>query len=269
MVYGIILLINFAHGDILMAGAYAAFYVLGFFGVTPLGVAAAFIFAMGFCGMLGAAIERFAYRPLRDSPRLNSLITAIAISLILQNAARLIPFIGPNPRQFPRPDVKLISAAGFSISNIQIIVIFVSAFLMIVLNYIINKTKRGRAMRAVSYDAKAASLMGVNVDGVISFTFALGSMLAACGGILYAFSYPQISPAMGAMPGLKAFIAAVIGGIGSIPGAMLGGVLLGLTETFTKSVNSQYADAISFSLLIIMLLVRPSGIMGSKLKVKV
>jgi branched-chain amino acid transport system permease protein len=269
MVYGIVLLINFAHGDILMAGAYAAFYVLNRFGVTPAGIVAAFLFAMTVCACLGAGIERFAYRPLRGAPRLNALITAIAVSLILQNAARLLPFIGPNPRQFPRPDIHTITIANFSISNIQLIVIITSALLMVALNYIVNHTKRGKAMRAVSFDMQAASLMGISVDATISFTFALGSILAAAGGILFAFAYPQISPTMGTMPGLKAFVAAVFGGIGSIPGAMLGGILLGLAETFTKSINSQYADAISFSILIIILLVKPTGIMGAKAKVKV
>ncbi|MDR0540571.1 MAG: branched-chain amino acid ABC transporter permease [Spirochaetaceae bacterium] len=269
MVYGIVLLINFAHGDILMVGAYAGFYALTFWGVTPFGIIAAFVFAMLLCACMGAGIERFAYKPLRNAPRLNALITAIAVSLILQNAARVIPFIGPNPRQFPRPAVYNIAVGGFSISNIQMIVIAVSALLMVALNYIVNKTRRGKAMRSVSFDMQAASLMGISVDATISFTFALGSMLAAAGGILYAFAYPQISPTMGTMPGLKAFIAAVFGGIGSIPGAMLGGILLGLAETFTKSFNSQYADAISFSILIIILLIKPAGIMGAKTKVKV
>ncbi|MDR0551256.1 MAG: branched-chain amino acid ABC transporter permease [Spirochaetaceae bacterium] len=269
MVYGIVLLINFAHGDILMAGAYSGYYALMLLGVTPAGIACAFVFSMLVCACLGVTIERLAYRPLRSAPRLNALITAIAVSLIMQNAARVIPFIGPNPRQFPRPAVHNITIGAFSISNIQLIVIFVAALLMVALNYIVNKTRRGKAMRAVSFDMQAASLMGISVDATISFTFALGSVLAAAGGVLYAFAYPQISPTMGTMPGLKAFIAAVFGGIGSIPGAMLGGVLLGLAETFTKSFNSQYADAISFSILIIILLLKPTGIMGAKTKVKV
>jgi branched-chain amino acid transport system permease protein len=269
MVYGIVLLINFAHGDILMAGAYSGYYALLLLGVTPAGIACAFVFSMLVCACLGVAIERFAYRQLRGAPRLNALITAIAVSLILQNAARVIPVIGPNPRQFPRPAVYTITAGSFSISNIQIIVILVAALLMVALNYVVNRTRRGKAMRAVSFDMQAASLMGIPVDLTISFTFALGSVLAAAGGLLYAFAYPQISPTMGTMPGLKAFIAAVFGGIGSIPGAMLGGILLGLAETFTKSFNSQYADAISFSILIIILLLKPTGIMGAKTRVKV
>jgi branched-chain amino acid transport system permease protein len=233
-------------------------------------LAAAFAFSMTVCGFLGVVIERFAYRPLRGAPRLNSLITAIAVSLILQNGARVLPFIGPNPRQFPRPSVRNIVIGNFSVSNIQLIVIVVSALLMIILNYIISYTKRGKAMRAVSFDIQAASLMGISVNRTISFTFALGSILAAAGGILFAFAYPQVSPTMGTMPGLKAFVAAVLGGIGSVPGAMLGGFILGVAETMTKGfLSSQYADAISFAILIIILLVKPTGILGRKSRVKV
>lgn len=270
MVYGIVLLINFAHGDILMAGAYAAYFALLKLGVSPLSIILAFLFSMLVCAALGMTIERLAYRPLRSAPRLNSLITAIAVSLILENGARVAPFIGPNPRQFPRPDTYNIELWRISISNIQIIVIVVSAALMIALNYIVMYTKRGKAMRAVSFDMQAASLMGIPVDRTISFTFALGSVLAAAGGILFAFAYPQISPTMGVMPGLKAFVAAVLGGIGSIPGAMLGGITLGVAETLTKGfISSQYADAVSFSILIIILLVKPTGILGAKKRVKV
>jgi branched-chain amino acid transport system permease protein len=270
MVYGIVLLINFAHGDILMAGAYAGYFVLTRFGVSPLSLAAAFLFAMTLCACLGVFIERFAYRPLRAAPRLNSLITAIAVSLILQNGARVLPFIGPNPRQFPRPPASSVSFGVISISNIQIIVIVFSAVLMLMLNYIVNYTRRGKAMRAVSFDLQAASLMGISVNGAISFTFALGSALAAAGGILFACAYPQVSPTMGTMPGLKAFVAAVLGGIGSVPGAMLGGFILGIAETMTKGfISSQYADAISFSILIVILLVKPTGILGKKTRVKV
>jgi branched-chain amino acid transport system permease protein len=271
MVYGIVLLINFAHGDILMVGAYAAFFVLGAVGSGPVGMLLAFVFSMLLCAGFGISIERLAYRPLRSAPRLNSLITAIAVSLILENGARVLPFIGPNPRQFPRPAVVNVRIGGdLSISNIQIIVIILSALLMLALNYIINYTKRGKAMRAVSYDMAAASLMGISVNGIISFTFALGSVMAAAGGVLYASAYPQVNPLMGMMPGLKAFVAAVLGGIGSVPGAMLGGFILGIAETFTKGfISSQFSDAISFSLLIIVLLIKPTGILGKKLRVKV
>ncbi|MDR2144523.1 MAG: branched-chain amino acid ABC transporter permease [Treponema sp.] len=270
MVYGIVLLINFAHGDILMVGAYAAFFVLGAIGAGPAGMLAAFVVSMIICAGFGVSIERLAYRPLRSAPRLNSLITAIAVSLILENGARVLPFIGPNPRQFPRPEVVNYQFGGLSISNIQIIVIILSALMMLGLNYIVNYTKRGKAMRAVSFDVSAASLMGIPVNGIISFTFALGSVLAAAGGVLYASAYPQVNPLMGMMPGLKAFVAAVLGGIGSIPGAMLGGFILGVAETFTKGfISSQFSDAISFSILIIVLLIKPTGILGSKTRVKV
>lgn len=270
MVYGIVKLINFAHGEILMVGAYTAYYVLRTVGASPLGLALAFAAAMIVCGVTGITIERFAYRPLRSSPRLNSLITAIAMSLILQNGVRVIPFAGPNPRQFPTMDTIMVPFGAVSVSNIQIIVITVSIVLMLILNYIINWTKTGKAMRAVSFDMQAASLMGISVNRIIAFTFALGSVLAAAGGILYATAYPQIEPTMGAMPGLKAFVAAVLGGIGSVPGAMLGGYILGVAETMTKGfLSSQFADAISFSILILILLVKPTGIMGQKTRVKV
>ncbi|CEM62902.1 branched-chain amino acid ABC transporter permease [Treponema phagedenis] len=270
MVYGIVLLINFAHGDVLMLGAYVGYYVLLTFGTSPLSFVIAIGTAMVVCAAVGIIIERFAYRPLRNAPRLNSLITAIAVSLILQNGARVLPFIGPDPRQFPTLPTVKISVGDFDISNIQLIVVSVSIGLMFLLNYIVNHTKAGKAMRAVSFDATAAGLMGVSINGIISFTFALGSALAAAGGVLFALAYPQIEPTMGAMPGLKAFIAAVLGGIGSIPGAMIGGYILGLVETLTKGfLSSQYADAISFSLLIIILLVKPSGLMGKKTRVKV
>ena len=271
MVYGIVLLINFAHGDILMVGAYSGFFVLGAIGSGPLGMLLAFAVSMIICAFFGISIERLAYRPLRSAPRLNSLITAIAVSLILENGARVLPFIGPNPRQFPGPQVINIQIGGkLFISNIQIIVVILSAILMLALNYIVNYTKRGKAMRAVSYDMSAASLMGISVNGIISFTFALGSVLAAAGGVLYASAYPQVTPLMGMMPGLKAFVAAVLGGIGSIPGAMLGGFILGIAETFTKGfISSQFSDAISFSILIIVLLIKPTGILGRKLRVKV
>jgi len=271
MVYGIVLLINFAHGDILMIGAYVGFFVLGAIGAGPWGMVVAFAASMITCACFGLTIERFAYRPLRQAPRLNSLITAIAVSLILQNGARVLPFIGPNPRQFPHPAIVSIKlGADLQISNIQLIVIALSALLMLALNYIVNHTKRGKAMRAVSFDQQAASLMGISVNGIIAFTFALGSVLAAAGGILYASAYPQVNPTMGMMPGLKAFVAAVLGGIGSIPGAMFGGFILGVVEAMTRGfISSQYSDAISFSILIIVLLIRPAGIMGKKIRVKV
>ncbi|MDR1908702.1 MAG: branched-chain amino acid ABC transporter permease [Spirochaetaceae bacterium] len=270
MVYGIVLLINFAHGDVLMVGAYTGYFVLSVLKPSPLSLIIAFALSMILCALLGVTIERVAYRRLRNAPRLNSLITAIAVSLFLQNGARVLPFVGPNPHPFPRPAVYNYPVGGFSISNIQIVVIVLSILLMVALNYIVNYTKRGKAMRAVSFDTQAASLMGIPVNGIISFTFALGSILAGAGGVLYACAYPQVSPVMGTMPGLKSFVAAVLGGIGSIPGAMLGGYILGIVETMTKGyLSSRYADAISFSILIIILMVKPSGLLGRKARIKV
>lgn len=270
MVYGIVKLINFAHGDVMMVGAYTGYFVLLALGANVPGMAAAFIAAMVVCGVLNVIIELFAYRPLRDAPRLNSLITAIAVELILQNGMRVIPFIGADPRQYPTMKIQNFTFGPLSISNIQLVVIVLSAVLMVVLNYIVNHTKTGKAMQAVSFDMQAASLMGISVNKTISFTFALGAVLAGAGGILYATAYPQIDPMLGYMPGLKAFIAAVLGGIGSIPGAMLGGIVLGVAETLTKGfLISQFADAISFAILIIILLVKPTGIFGEKMSVKV
>ena len=270
MVYGIVKLINFAHGDVMMVGAYTGYFILRAAGTTPFGLCLAFFGAMVVCSVLSLVIERCAYRPLRNAPRLNSLITAIAVELILQNAMRVIPFVGPNPRQFPTMDTKIFNLGIVQISNIQIIVIVASAILMVVLNYVINYTKTGKAMRAVSYDMGAASLMGVNVNRTIAITFVIGSVLAGAGGVLYATAYPQVDPLMGYIPGLKAFVAAVLGGIGSVPGAMVGGVILGIVETMTKAyISSQYADAISYSILIIILLVKPAGLLGKKNVVKV
>ena len=273
MVYGIAKLLNFAHGDILMIGAYSGFFVLSSVGAGPQGMLIAFVCSMIVCVAFGLSIERLAYRPLRDrgSPRLNYLITAIAVSLILQNTARILPFIGPNPRRFPHPPIMNIRLGeGLHVSNIQIIVIVLSALLMLALNYIINYTKRGKAMQAVSFDPQAASLMGISVNRTIAFTFALGTVLAAAGGVLFASAYPQVNPTMGMMPGLKAFVAAVLGGIGSVPGAMLGGYILGIAETLNRGfISSHFADAISFSILIIVLLIRPTGILGKKYRVKV
>ncbi|MCL2600070.1 MAG: branched-chain amino acid ABC transporter permease [Treponema sp.] len=308
MVYGIILLINFAHGNLLMVGAYTAFFTLVGISAGPWGMALAFVAAMVVCMIFGVTIEYFAYRPLRTSPRLNALITAIAVSLILENGARVLPFVGPNHRMFPRPTVvsfdlgaglsniagwfmetgsRLLSFIGpnsgqhypldvgidlgeLSINSNQIIVIILSALLMIALNYVVNHTKRGKAMQAVSFDKQAASLMGISVNRIITYTFAIGSLLAGAGGILYAITYPMIFPTMGMMPGLNAFVAAVLGGIGSIPGAMLGGFILGIAQTFASGfISSEFADAITFSILIIVLLFRPAGILGKKMRVKV
>lgn len=270
MVYGIVKLINFAHGDVMMVGAYAGYFVLCALGTTPFGMVCAFVSAMIICALLILLIERVAYRPLRSAPRLNSLITAIAVELILQNLMRVLPFVGPNPREFPTMATVNFNFGLVSISNIQVIVIVLSAVLMIILNYIVNYTKIGKAMRAVSFDLGAASLMGINVNRTIAATFVIGSVLAGAGGVLYATYYPQIDPVMGYIPGLKAFVAAVLGGIGSIPGAMAGGIILGVAETMVKAyISSSYADAVSYCILIVILLVKPAGLLGKKTHVKV
>ena len=272
MIYGIVQLINFAHGDILMLGAFAGFFVLvaAAVTVTPLTFIAAFLVGMLVCAIIGIIIERTCYKPLRNAPRINALITAIGVSIFIENGARVIPQIGPNPRQYPTlPNVNY-DLAGVGISRMQAIVFLVSIALMVVLNYIVNYTKIGKAMRAVSYDRGAALLMGINVNKVISFTFAIGSALAAAAGILFASAYPQVEPYMGIMPGLKAFVAAVLGGIGSIPGAMVGGFIMGIAETLTKGfISSQLADAIAFGILIIILVVKPTGILGRNVSEKV
>lgn len=270
MVYGIVKLINFAHGDIMMMGAYAGYFVLVAMGPTPVGFSVAMVVSMLFCALLGISIERLAYRPLRNAPRLNSLITAIAVELILQNLMRVLPFVGPNPREFPAVKVPNIVIGSVQIEGINFLVIVGSIVLMVVLHILVNYTKTGKAMRAVSFDMQASSLMGINVNKTIAITFAIGSILAGAGGMLYATAYPQVDPMMGYMPGLKAFVAAVLGGIGSIPGAMVGGFILGVAETLVKGYGpSAYADAISFSILIVILLIKPSGLLGKKTVVKV
>ena len=246
MVYGILRFINFAHSDVFMVGACVMF-----------------VAAMAGCAALGFAIEFFCYRPLRNRPRLVSLITAIGVSLLLENAGQLV--FGADPKLFPElfPTRIFVSAAGLRVSSNQLLVFVVTAVLMVALQWIVLRTRIGTAMRAVSFNPQAASLVGINIDRVISFTFGLGSALAAAGGILYSLNYPSIDAYMGILPGLKAFVAAVLGGIGNIPGAALGGVLLGLIETFVKGTRfSTYTDAIAFGLLIVILLFRPAGLLG-------
>lgn len=270
MVYGIVRLINFAHGDVLMLGGFTGFFVLGALGVSPLSMLIALVISMVVCALLGIIIERVCYKPLRNSPKIAALITAIGVSIFIENGARVLPFIGPNPRQFPTFKNVTYQFFGVGVSQVQIIEFCISVLLMILLNYIVNYTKMGKAMRAVSFDKDAALLMGIDVNKVISFTFAIGASLAAAAGILFASAYPQVEPYMGIMPGLKAFVAAVLGGIGIIPGAMLGGFIIGIAETLTKGfISSQLADAIVFGILIIILVVRPSGILGKNIREKV
>ncbi len=270
MVYGILRFINFAHGDIFMLGAFAGFYLAPKIGLlVPLpsvaGALAVLVIVMAICAVLGVVIERMAYRPLRRQPRLTMLITAIGVSLFLENAGQFV--FGAAPQKFPQilPAYPLPKWGGLSFNSNQIVVVVVTGALLAALRYIVLKTRMGRAMRAVSFNPEAAALMGVNTDVVISFTFALGSALAAAAGILFAIDYPSIDPLMGILPGLKAFVAAVLGGIGNLPGAALGGIIIGITETLVSGyVSSTYRDAIAFAVLILILLVKPSGLLGKK-----
>jgi len=266
MVYGVLRLINFAHGDIIMVGAYTAMVVMTMLGM-PFWVA--MLAAMALCAALGVTIERLAYKPLRSLPRINSLITAIGVSLLLQNASQLI--FSPTPRPFPSGlKAAPVSIGGLEIGFITLLTIFIAVALMLLLQAFIRLTRMGKAMRAVSEDMGAAQLMGISLSSTVSVTFAIGSALAAIGAVLYSSAYPSISPMMGSLPGLKAFIAAVLGGIGVLPGAMLGGFIMGIAESLTKGfISSQLADAVVFGILIVVLLVKPSGIMGRSTHEKV
>ncbi|MGX7013212.1 branched-chain amino acid ABC transporter permease [Vagococcus silagei] len=266
MVYGIIKLINFAHGEVYMIGAYVGYYVINTF---KLGLVPTLIISMVICAILGVLIEYFAYRPLRKSTRIAALITAIGVSFLIQSL--MIYFVGADTLPFPQIiDNQNYDLGLFEISKIQIIILLTSLNLMVLLQLIVQKTKMGKAMRAVSVDADAAKLMGINVNHTISFTFAIGSSLAAAGGILIGLYYNSIDPMMGVAPGLKAFIAAVFGGIGIIPGAALGGFLIGLIETFISALGfTAYRDAAVYVILIIILLVRPAGLLGKNVKEKV
>ena len=267
MVYGIAKMLNFAHGDVIMVGAYIAFCGLQYWGVPPV---LAILLAMIICTMLGITIESLAYRPLRQATSLAVLITAIGMSYLLQNIALMI--WGANPKSFPTTFINSSSLhfGQLSISSATLITILVSVVIMIVLTLFTSKTKLGKAMRCVSEDRGAAELMGINVNRTISLTFAIGSALAAVAGILLCSSYPILQPTTGSMPGIKAFTAAVFGGIGSIPGAMLGGILLGIIEIFGKAyISTELGDAIVFAVLIIVLLFKPAGLLGKPLREKV
>lgn len=269
MVYGIAKMLNFAHGDVIMIGA---FVILNALNVMTLPVIPAILVGVIACTVLGVVVERVAYRPLRNAASpLAVLITAIGVSYLLQNVALLI--FGSNARQFTSvvtlPALKL-AGGKLSISGVTIVTIITCVIIMLALTTFINKTKIGQAMLAVSEDKGAATLMGINVNGTIAVTFAIGSSLAAIAGVLLCSAYPSLTPYTGSMPGIKAFVAAVFGGIGSIPGAMIGGILLGVIENLAKAyISSQLADAIVFSVLIIVLLVRPTGILGKKINEKV
>jgi branched-chain amino acid transport system permease protein len=261
MVYGIVRLINFAHGDVFMVGAFLAFYSVE---KLNLPLPAVFVLAAGGCAFLAVVIERVAYRPLRNAPKIAALITAIGVSLFLEYFTALHQIFGPNYYAFPRPfQVASLEIGGITVTNIQGIILLATLASLGALQYVVYRTKVGRGMRAVSHDFVTAGLMGVNVNAVISFTFGLGAALAGVGGVLYGIAYPQIHTFMGVMPGLKAFTAAVLGGIGSIPGAFLGALIMGQSETMTTAyLSSTYRDGIAFVILIAVLLWKPTGILG-------
>lgn len=268
MVYGIAKMLNFAHGDVIMIGSYVVYFAFGASGLNPV---LSIVLSMIVCTILGVVIERLAYRPLREAPSLAVLITAIGVSYLLQNLALLI--FGADAKSFvPVINVPSLELFGgqLTIKGVTIVTILACIVIMVGLQLFVKKTKPGRAMQAVSEDRDAAQLMGVNVNATISLTFAIGSGLAAIAGLLLCSAYPTLTPYTGAMPGIKAFVAAVFGGIGSIPGAMVGGILLGVIEIFSKAyISSQVADAIVFAVLIIVLLVKPSGLFGKNIQEKV
>src|SRR5687767_1344110 len=296
MVYGVLKLINFAHGDVYMVGAFMGYYVangLGARGAQAIGMSGdgliargllgggtlepslitalvVMLLAMAICAALGVIIERFAYRPVRKYSRLTALITAIGVSLLLENGGQVV--FGADPKFFPelfrKRNIDLYG--GASINTADIIVLVIALALMVGLQIVVFRTKTGKAMRAVSFNLQSAKLMGINTDHIISFTFALGSALAAAAGVLVAIRIPRIDPLMGILVGLKAFVAAVLGGIGNIPGAVLGGLLIGITETMIVGYgNPTYRDAVAFVILIFILLFRPSGLLGSVAQEKV
>jgi branched-chain amino acid transport system permease protein len=283
MVYGVLRFINFAHGDIFMLGAFSGLYLHKWLGPSlaalpwPVSLLIILLLAMLFCAAVGILIEYLAYRPLRDKPRLNVLITAIGVSLFLEYTAQLPQVFGPTQQPFPAliPKVNITGLGGLTVTLTQVIVLVTTLALLLGLRFIVLKTRLGMAMRALSLNPTASSLMGVNNSVVISFTFGLGSALAAAGGILYASLYPSIEPFMGVLPGLKAFVAAVLGGIGNIPGAALGGFIIGITETLVAGysdalgIPSGYRDGVAFVILILILLLKPSGLLGSAEREKV
>ena len=267
MVYGIVKLINFAHGDVFMVGAFIGFYSIT---ILDLGFFSALLISMAACAIFGVLIERIAYKPLRNATRIAALITAIGVSLFIEYGTIYIR--GAQPEAYPNGIVPLKSLEifGVKISGQSILILAVSIFLMIVLQFIVHKTKIGKAMRAVSHDMDAAKLMGINVNNTISATFAIGSALAGAAGVVFGMYYTKIEPLMGIIPGLKAFVAAVLGGIGIIPGAMAGGLLLGVIEALVSAAGgSLWRDAVAFIVLILILIFRPAGLLGKNVREKV
>jgi branched-chain amino acid transport system permease protein len=267
MVYGVLRLINFAHGDVYMLGAFAGYYLANAMGLdahpSVPGAIAVTIGSMILCAVAGILIERLAYRPVRHHSRLTSLITAIGVSLLLEYGGQVV--FGATPRFFPQMiRSETYTVAGAQITNQNLLVIVVAIVVMFGLQFIVHRTRMGKAMRATSYNLSVAKLMGINTDLVIAFTFALGSAMAAAGGVMVALAIPRIDPLMGLMTGLKAFVAAVLGGIGNIPGAMLGGLIIGLMETWlSATAYSTYRDAVAFAVLILILLFKPEGLLGT------
>jgi branched-chain amino acid transport system permease protein len=264
MVYGILRLINFAHGDVFMLGAYIAFYCMTIF-MMPWW--AGFVVAFGLTGLFGIGLERAAYRPLRSSPKISIMISAIGASFLLENLATVI--FGGRPKGFPVPAMfaHSVRLGQVSVSAVSLVIPVLTAFLLAVLLFIVYRTKTGMAMRALSTDITAARLMAIDVDRIVAFTFGTGSVLAAVGGVMWAAKYPQLNPTMGVMPGLKCFIAAVVGGIGNISGAVLGGLLLGFIEIMTIAflpTLTGYRDAFAFIMLILVLMLKPSGLLGKR-----
>ena len=268
MVYGIAKMLNFAHGDIIMVGAYLCFCSMSYLGLNPF--VSVLISVVG-CTLLGVVVERLAYKPLRQAPSLDVLITAIGVSFLLQNTALLL--WGSDPKSFPnifKGEPLRLFGGQLVISTTTIVTILADIVIMVALTWFTTKTQKGKAMRACSEDKGAAQLMGINVNSTISLTFAIGSGLAAIAGVLLCSTYPTLIPTTGSMPGIKAFVAAVLGGIGSIPGAMIGGILLGIAEIFAKAyIGTQFSDAIVFALLIVVLLIKPTGLLGKPINEKV
>ncbi|MEO5987740.1 MAG: branched-chain amino acid ABC transporter permease [Candidatus Eisenbacteria bacterium] len=274
MVYGILRLINFAHGDIYMLGAFMGLFAARWFNAagdpSPMKAVLVLLTSMLICALIGMLIERLAYKPVRKSPRLSALITAIGVSLLIENGGVLV--FGASPQFFPQiiPEKNIALGMGVTLSNQQMIVLIVSVVLMFGLRMLVLHTRVGKAMQAVSHNHMAAALMGISVDRIVTFTFMIGSSLAAAAGVLVALQSPKIEPYMGIMPGLKAFVAAVLGGIGNIPGAVVGGLVMGVAEVLvTGYISPTYRDAIAFVLLIVILLVRPAGIFGKAVTEKV
>jgi branched-chain amino acid transport system permease protein len=267
MVYGIVKLINFAHGDVFMVGSFVGFYAIT---VMDLSFIPALLISMATCAIFGVLIERIAYKPLRNATRIAALITAIGVSLLIENG--LIYIRGAQPEAYPNNVLPMdkLDIFGVSISSQSILILSVSIILMIILQFVVHRTKIGKAMRAVSFDSEAAKLMGINVNNTISATFAIGSALAGAAGVIFGIYYIKIEPLMGVLPGLKAFVAAVLGGIGIIPGAMVGGLLLGVIEALVSAAGySLWRDGVAFVVLILILIFLPQGLFGKNKREKV